>query len=130
MPSPIAHLITDSTAPVDLAFASTVHAELAKLPRKVRQVRKLELAQATAQHSAPATPVVRTPAGTTGEINPELVAWWGEYHPEQEHGQCYKIRWAAKMFCNTSRADFIATLVSVGVNPSTAGVQFKKGRGQ
>jgi hypothetical protein len=129
MPSPIAHLITDSTAPVDLAFASTVHAELAKLPRKSRQARKLELAQATAKHSAPATPVVRTPAGTKGEIAHDLVAWW----QGPELSTCpvtFRIREAAKAFCEISRADFIATLVSVGVNPSTAGVQFKKGRGQ
>lgn len=125
MTSLLDHLITDPNGKVTADWARTIHAELAKLPRSVRNARKLELA-ATAPKTKPQAERAAPTVGT-GVVDETLAAWW-EASREAFGSTTAAIREAAKTFPETSRADFIATLVAAGVNQSTAGVQFKKGR--
>lgn len=126
MPSKLDHLITDPAAPVTVDFARKVHEALAKVPSRLRRARRDELAS---------TPAATKPASTRaaptvgkGEVDHELLEHWTVNVSRLEGSLTASIREAARLFPNIPRADFIATLVALGVNASTAGVQFKKGR--
>lgn len=128
MPSYLSHLITDPSAHVTVEFARQCEAVKAATPANVRAARKAELAAAyTRTPLEPKAPVQRAAPCGPGVLNEDLREWWGE-GPGEGVPLTAAVRQAAQAFPGIGRADFIATLVSKGVNKATAGIQFKKGR--
>lgn len=122
MGSYLAHLIEDPVAPVTREWAAKVEAFKRTVPHRIRAARKAELAAMYLVTTKPQPP--RAGQGK-GVVNEGLAAWW---LGTPAGPVTVEIRRAAKEFPDMDKADFVATMVSLGINPSTAAIQFVKGR--
>lgn len=127
MPSYLDHLITDPDAPVTVDFARQCEAVKVATAANVRAARRAELAAGYSRPTQTETPKERAAPCGAGTVREELSAWWDGAN-DGTAAVTAVIRLAARTFPGVGRADFIATLVSKGVNKATAGIQFKKGR--
>lgn len=122
----LSHLITDPNAPATVEWARQVEAaKRAATPKQRREGRDLVCSKPSTPAPAPAAP--RAAYTGKGEVNADLAHWWANLPAGP--AVTVAIRAAAQTFLSISRADFVATLASLGVHPSTAAIQFKKGRG-
>ena len=122
------HLITDPKAPVTREWCAKVEAYKRTVPANVRRARKVELAAGYVAHTrTPKAPAVRGETAKGGTVNEALAAWWKGAN-DGSASVTAVIRLASRAFPDISKADFVTTLVSLGVNPSTASIQFVKGR--
>lgn len=131
MPSYLSHLIEAPNAPVTREWAAGVEAFKRTVPGTVRADRKAELA-AGYTHNPPAPKAPRPATASRvsakgGAVVPTLAGWWRE-HRTNFPTLIGAIQFAARQYPEVSKADFVATLVDLGVNPSTAAIQFVKGR--
>lgn len=128
MPNYLEHLITDPNAPATREWCARVEAYKRTVPANVRAAYRAELAAAYTR-ATPDPKAPRQPAQprSTGTVNDVLAVWWRE-HRTNFDAVTAAVRFAAKQYPDVSRTDFVATLVSLGVNSSTAAIQFKKGR--
>lgn len=127
MPSYLAHLITDPNAPVTAEWCAAVEALKRATPGRVQRARRAEIPTGTGLLASLRPTTERAAPCGNGNVNALLAEWWGE-GPGEGVSITACIRQGAQAFPEISRADFIATLVSKGVNKATAGIQFKKGR--